>query len=82
MLRENVIQAMEGSQFHLWAIDTIREGIEILTGSPAGDKIWHAEKQYFHFKEGTVFEKVNHRILQFSRLQKHFGKEGADVDSS
>lgn len=37
ILRSDVIDAVRESRFHLWAIDTIDEGIELLTGLPAGD---------------------------------------------
>lgn len=37
VLRHDVIEAIRAGHFHLWAIDTIDEGIELLTGIPAGD---------------------------------------------
>jgi ATP-dependent Lon protease len=37
VLRPDVIDAVRESRFHVWAIDTIDEGIELLTGLPAGD---------------------------------------------
>lgn len=36
MLREDVVDAVKQGRFHIYAIDTIDEGIEILTGVPAG----------------------------------------------
>jgi lon-related putative ATP-dependent protease len=36
MLREDVIQAVAGGQFHIYPVRSIDEGIEILTGVPAG----------------------------------------------
>ncbi|MHB0876927.1 MAG: Lon protease family protein [Anaerolineae bacterium] len=36
MLRDDVVEAVRQGQFHLWAVDSIDEGIEILTGVPAG----------------------------------------------
>lgn len=36
MLREDVVEAVTQGQFSLWAVDSIDEGIEILTGRPAG----------------------------------------------
>jgi len=35
MLTEEVIEAVQAEQFHVWAVDTVEEGIEILTGQPA-----------------------------------------------
>lgn len=37
VLRHDVLDALHAGQFHLWAIDTVEEGIELLTGIPAGD---------------------------------------------
>jgi predicted ATP-dependent protease len=37
ILRPDVVQAVADGHFHIWAIDTIEEGIELLTGMPAGD---------------------------------------------
>jgi predicted ATP-dependent protease len=36
MLRQDVIDAVKSGQFHIWAVSTIDEGIEILTGMPMG----------------------------------------------
>ncbi len=37
VLRHDVITAVAEGRFHVWAIDTIDEGIELLMGMPAGD---------------------------------------------
>ncbi len=37
VLRPDVLQAIADEQFHLWAVSTIDEAIELLTGIPAGD---------------------------------------------
>ena len=36
MLDHEVLEAVEEGKFHIWAIDTVDEGLEILTGVPAG----------------------------------------------
>lgn len=36
MLREEIVQAAAEGKFHVWAVKTVDEGIEILTGVPAG----------------------------------------------
>ncbi len=38
MLRDNVIEAVKSGKFHIWAVKTIDEGIEILTGIKAGSR--------------------------------------------
>ncbi len=37
ILRHDVIDAVAAGEFHIWAVDTIDDGIELLTGIPAGD---------------------------------------------
>ncbi|MBI1915336.1 MAG: AAA family ATPase [Planctomycetes bacterium] len=37
VLRPEVCEAVARGQFHLWAIDTLDEGLALLTGLPAGD---------------------------------------------
>jgi hypothetical protein len=36
MLRHDVVEAVAAGQFHIYPIATIDEGIEVLTGVPAG----------------------------------------------
>ena len=36
MLKEEVVDAINAGQFHIWSVETIEQGIEILTGIPAG----------------------------------------------
>ncbi len=38
MLHEDVIQAVKAGQFHIWSVETIEQGIEILTGVKAGQR--------------------------------------------
>ncbi|MCA9832032.1 MAG: AAA family ATPase [Dehalococcoidia bacterium] len=36
VLREDVVQAVEDGRFHLWEVRRVEQGIEMLTGKPAG----------------------------------------------
>ncbi|PLY01180.1 MAG: ATP-dependent protease [Desulfuromonas sp.] len=38
MLKKEIISAVEEGQFHIWSIETIDQGIEILTGVAAGER--------------------------------------------
>jgi predicted ATP-dependent protease len=38
MLRETVVSAVESGAFHVYAVNSIDEGIELLTGVPAGER--------------------------------------------
>jgi predicted ATP-dependent protease len=61
MLREDVVQAAEAGTFHIWSVRCIDEGIEILTGVPAGDR--QADGTY---PEGTVNCLVQKRLTELS----------------
>ncbi|CCH47640.1 Lon protease family protein [Pseudodesulfovibrio piezophilus] len=38
MVRDEVIDAVKAGDFHIWAVKTVDEGVELLTGVPAGVK--------------------------------------------
>ncbi|MGZ4115619.1 MAG: Lon protease family protein, partial [Actinomycetota bacterium] len=38
MLSDEVVAAVRGRHFHVWAVRTVDEGIELLTGIPAGER--------------------------------------------
>jgi lon-related putative ATP-dependent protease len=38
MLRDDVVQAVRDGHFHVWAVSTVDEGIEILSGRAAGER--------------------------------------------
>lgn len=53
MLKEEVVEAIKAGQFSLWSIETIEQGIEILTGVKAG-----IAGKNGSFPRGTVFYQV------------------------
>jgi len=62
VLSDEVVDAVAAGQFHIWAVGTIEEGIEILTGIPAGQR--EADGRY---TPGSLFERVDRRIEQLAR---------------
>ncbi|HEU5101892.1 MAG TPA: AAA family ATPase [Roseiflexaceae bacterium] len=61
MLRADVVDAVRAGQFHIWAISTIGEGIELLTGMRAGTRQLDGE-----FPDATVNGRVNRRLREFA----------------
>ena len=61
VLRPDVAQAIRDGKFHIYAVDTIEEGIEVLTGIPAG----HERGADGRFAEGTIFRRVEDRLSVF-----------------
>jgi predicted ATP-dependent protease len=62
MLREDVVAAVQAGQFHIWAAATIAEGIELLTGVPAGQRLFEGQ-----FPEGSVNARVARRLQAFAQ---------------
>lgn len=61
MLREDVVQAVEEGKFHVYPIETIDQGIELLTGITAGEPDEEGE-----YPEDTLNGKVQARLARFA----------------
>jgi predicted ATP-dependent protease len=67
MLRRDVVNAVKEGKFHIYAVSTADEGIEVLTGVPAGER--NSEGRY---PEGSINDRVQKKLLQYSARQKRF----------
>lgn len=70
MLAEEVVTAVAAGKFHVWCISTIEEGIELLTGVPAG-----ARDKAGHYPPGTVHHAVQARLQQLAQDLSKFGDD-------
>lgn len=70
MLREDVLEAVENGQFSIYAIDDVDDGIELLTGIPAGK----ADRRG-RFPKGTVNYMVQQSLEEYYRDYVKFAKE-------
>ncbi|MBO4294955.1 MAG: AAA family ATPase [Alphaproteobacteria bacterium] len=70
MLKEDVLKGVEDGKFHIWAIDTVDDGIEILTGVKAGTP--DAKGKY---PKGTVNALVAEKLSEYYKAYVHFAKE-------
>jgi predicted ATP-dependent protease len=61
MLKQEVVDAVRSGEFRIYAVKTVDEGIEILTGVPAGERDPAAK-----FPEGSVNQKVEARLIEFA----------------
>lgn len=69
MLKEEVVTAIRDGRFHIWSVDTIDEGIEILTGVKAGLRLDSGA-----FEGDTIFARVDARLQTLAERIKTFGK--------
>jgi lon-related putative ATP-dependent protease len=68
MLKEEVVEAVREGKFHVWAISTIEEGVELLMGMPAGrqrpDGSWDPD---------SVFGKADATLARYAEAMKAYG---------
>mgnify|MGYP001066692018 CR=1 FL=1 len=67
MLRDDVVEAVKKGLFHIYPVETIDEGIEILTGVKAGKRLKDGK-----FEPGTVNYLVDKRLREISKGLKKF----------
>ncbi|MBZ4659945.1 MAG: ATP-dependent protease [Desulfacinum sp.] len=70
MLKQEVVDAVKEGKFHIWPVSRIEEGIEILTGVPAGEL-----QPDGTYPEGTIFRKADDRLREIAEIVKQFGKD-------
>ncbi|MFD1928799.1 AAA family ATPase [Sporosarcina siberiensis] len=63
MLNDEVIDAVRDGQFHIYKVQTIEEGIEILTNVPAGQPNKHGD-----YEKETVYGKVADKLQMFMEI--------------
>ena len=74
MLRADVVDAAREGLFHIYPVETIDEGVEVLTGCAAGDR-----DKTGVFPEGTVNRKVEDRLMMFAEESMAY-RDGPDDD--
>ena len=69
MLRPDVVAASRKRKFKIYAVETVKQGIEVLTGVPAGERDRKGE-----FPNGTVFARVEAKLREYASTRKQFGE--------
>jgi lon-related putative ATP-dependent protease len=70
MLKEEVVEAVQAGKFHLYPVRTIDEGLEILTGVQAGQRLPDGT-----FEEGSVNDRVDRRLREMAEALRRFAAE-------
>jgi predicted ATP-dependent protease len=71
MLRRDVIEAVGAGRFHIYAMDTVDQGLEILTGLPAGTRGTDGT-----FTAGSVNQRVERRLVTLAEQARVFRAPG------
>ena len=75
MLRPEVVVAVREGKFHVYTVSTIDEGIEVLTGVPAG-----VRDEEGRYPEGSVNDLVHKRLAEYAQAQRAFTqRNGAEA---
>jgi predicted ATP-dependent protease len=69
MLKQEVIAAVEKGEFHIWSIETIEDGIEVLTGVKAGERAKDGT-----FDNNSIFDRADSRLGQIAKDMAKFSK--------
>ena len=75
MLDSEVVEAVRDGKFRIYPVRRVEEGIELLTGIPAG-----ARGADGSFPAGTVFARVDARLRDLAEKIRYFGPPGPQGD--
>ncbi len=75
MLRKEVVEAVREGKFHIYAIQTVDEALELFTGLPAGERDEDGQ-----FPEGTVNYLVDKRLRELAREAKEAEEEEGEQE--
>lgn len=67
MIRQEVLDAVKDKKFHIYAVETIEQGIEILTGYKAGK-----QQDDGTYEDGTIFNLVDRKLRDYAEKWKNF----------
>jgi predicted ATP-dependent protease len=69
MLRADVIEAVAAGRFHVYPVETIDQGMELLTGMPAGERDERGE-----YPDGSTNALVESRLAELTEQQLQFAR--------
>jgi predicted ATP-dependent protease len=67
MLKEEVVDAIKEGRFHIYPVRAIDEGIEVLTGVKAGERLPDGT-----YEEGTIHSLAQKRLSEMAELIKEY----------
>ncbi|MDL2307575.1 AAA family ATPase [Desulfovibrio sp. OttesenSCG-928-C06] len=70
ILNEQVLEAIEKEQFHIYPVEHISEAMELLTGMPCGRL-----RKDNSFTPGSLYQKVDKRLSELTRLAIKSGRD-------
>ncbi|HEY8477253.1 MAG TPA: S16 family serine protease, partial [Chloroflexota bacterium] len=74
MLKQEVVDAVRAGLFHIYPVRTVDEGIELLTGVPAGQRLPNGQ-----YEPGSVNDRVDQRLRALARALHTFQRAQDDA---
>jgi predicted ATP-dependent protease len=71
MLRDDLVKAVEEAKFHIYAVQSIDEGIEVLTDVAAGARNIEGK-----FPEGSINALVEEKLMHYAERQRQINATG------
>ncbi|HEX6204065.1 MAG TPA: ATP-binding protein, partial [Thermoanaerobaculia bacterium] len=72
MLDREVREAVAAGRFHLWAVEHVDQGIEVLTGVSAGERGADGK-----FPEGSLNQRVEKRLEELTEKRRWYGRRAS-----
>ena len=67
MLRKDVVEEVRQGRFHIWAVSSIEEGLEVLTGQRAGERGPDG-----HYPPDSIYGRVDARLSRLAEEVRDF----------
>jgi predicted ATP-dependent protease len=75
MLRQDVVEAARNGQFRVYAVDTVDQALELLTGKPVGERDPSGQ-----FPEDSVNGRVEKRLKEWTSIRKKLARKEKEGD--
>ena len=69
MLRKDVLESVRSGDFHVYAVDSVDQAIELLTGEHAGER-----RPDGSYPDGSINARVDNRLREMGEAMRHFGR--------
>jgi lon-related putative ATP-dependent protease len=69
MLKDEVVKAVQANKFKIWAVDTVEDGLKILTGRQSGKRQKNGK-----FPPNTLYALVEEQLRTYARRTNEFRK--------
>ncbi len=77
MLRADVVEAAKSGKFQIYAIETVDQGIEVLTGMPAGER-----DEAGNYPPDSINGRVEKRLEALSEVLRRFNEKNKPEDAA